>query len=285
MRPDMMIKEKTPAKEKQEEKKRLRERLLRIKHTIMVMSGKGGVGKSTIAANLAAGMARQGYVVGILDGDIHGPNIPKILGVEGRTLKGDKEGSMLPIEVYKNLSMVSVGNLLEDQDQPVIWRGPMKHSIMRHFLANVVWGDLDFLIVDLPPGTGDEPLSIAQLISEARSDVKPHAVVVTTPQDVALLDSRKSVEFAKTLNLRLMGIIENMSSFSCPHCGHAIDLFKVGGGERAAVDLQIPFLGAIPIDPAVVRDTDSGRPFMLHNMNCVAGMAFTRIVEKILKMF
>lgn len=281
----MNIQEKTPAKAKQEENKKLRERLAHIRHTIMVMSGKGGVGKSTVAANLAAGLARQGYAVGVLDGDIHGPNIPKILGVEGKTLRGDNAGNMLPIEVYKNLSVVSVGNLLENSDQPVIWRGPMKHSIMRHFLANVAWGDLDFLIVDLPPGTGDEPLSIAQLITESHSDMKPYAVIVTTPQDVALLDSRKSVEFAKTLDLRLLGIIENMSSFSCPHCGHAIDLFKVGGGERAAVDLKVPFLGAIPIDPTVVRDTDTGRPFMLYDMSCVAGMAFQRIVEKIEKLF
>jgi Mrp family chromosome partitioning ATPase len=251
----------------------------------MVMSGKGGVGKSTVAANLAAGLARKGYAVGILDGDIHGPNIPKILGVEGRPLKSDGKGGMLPVEVYKNLAVVSVGNLLENQDQPVIWRGPMKHSVMRHFLSDVTWGDLDFLIVDLPPGTGDEQLSIAQIISQAQVKEAPAAVVVTTPQDVALLDSRKSVEFAKTLNLRLLGVIENMSSFSCPHCGHAIDLFKVGGGERAADDLKVPFLGAIPIDPVVVRDTDSGRPFMLYDMSCVAGMAFTRIIDRIEKMF
>jgi len=281
----MKIKEKTPAKEKQEEEQKLIERLSRIRHTIMVMSGKGGVGKSTVAANLAAGLARQGYAVGILDGDIHGPNIPKILGVEGRPLRGDDGGNMLPIEVYKNLSVVSVGNLLENQDQPIIWRGPMKHSIMRHFLANVAWGELDFLIVDLPPGTGDEPLSIAQLIRDAKAGMTPYALVVTTPQDVALLDSRKSVEFARTLDLKMLGIIENMSSFSCPHCGHAIDLFKVGGGERAAIDLKVPFLGAVPIDPKVVKDTDEGKPFMLYDMSCAAGMAFQRIVEKIEKMF
>lgn len=280
----MNIKEKTPAKQKQEEMSRLKERLSCIKNTIMVMSGKGGVGKSTVAANLAAGLARQGYRVGILDGDIHGPNIPKILGVEGRPLRGDKDGTMIPLEVYKNLSVVSVGNLLENQDQPVIWRGPMKHTMMRHFLANVAWGELDFLVVDLPPGMGDEPLSIAQLIRDARTGMTPYAVVVTTPQDVALLDSRKSVEFARTLDLKLLGIIENMSSFSCPHCGHAIDLFKVGGGERAAGDLKVTFLGAVPIDPKVVRDTDEGRPFMLYDMSCVAGMAFQRVVEKIEKM-
>lgn len=280
---DMKIKEKTPAKEAKEAAEKLRQRLSRIRHTIMVMSGKGGVGKSTVAANLAAGLARQGYAVGILDGDIHGPNMPKILGVEGRPLKGDEDGNMLPVEVYKNLSVVSVANLLDNQDQPVIWRGPMKHSIMRHFLSDVKWGDLDFLIVDLPPGTGDEPLSIAQLIREAEKERPPYAVIVTTPQDIALLDSRKSVEFARSLQLTILGVVENMSSFSCPHCGHAIDLFKVGGGEKAAHDLNVPFLGAVPIDPAVVKETDLGRPFMLYNMSCAAGMAFQRVVEKVEK--
>ncbi|HVN72345.1 MAG TPA: Mrp/NBP35 family ATP-binding protein [Desulfomonilia bacterium] len=279
------IKDKPPTKKREDAKIKLTERISHIRHTIMVMSGKGGVGKSTVAANLAAGLARQGYTVGVLDGDIHGPNIPKILGVEGRPIEGDEKGNMLPVQVYKNLSMVSVGNLLENKDQPVIWRGPMKHTIMRHFLADVDWGELDFLIVDLPPGTGDESLSVAQIISEAHAENAPSAIIVTTPQDVALLDSRKSVEFAKALRLHLLGIIENMSTFSCPHCGHAIDLFKAGGGERAAQDLDVPFLGAVPIDLAVVRDTDSGRPFMLYDMSCVAGMAFQRIVEKVEKAF
>jgi ATP-binding protein involved in chromosome partitioning len=281
----IQIKEKPPAKKIKEGKEKITERLALIKHTIMVMSGKGGVGKSTVAANLAAGLARQGYSVGVLDGDIHGPNIPKILGVEGCSIKGDEEGYMIPVDVYKNLKAVSVGNLLENKDQPIIWRGPMKHSIMKHFINDVKWGKIDFLIVDLPPGTGDEPLSIAQIIREAHADRSPYAVIVTTPQDVALLDSRKSVEFAKALNLNMIGIIENMSTFSCPHCGHAIDLFKAGGGECAAHELNVPFLGAIPIDPVVVRDTDNGKPFMLYNMSCTAGMAFQRVIEKVLKSF
>ncbi|HOJ14262.1 MAG TPA: Mrp/NBP35 family ATP-binding protein [Deltaproteobacteria bacterium] len=278
----MKIREKTPQKQHAQEIEALSRRLEGIRHIVMVMSGKGGVGKTTVAANLSAALAREGYSVGILDGDIHGPNIPKILGVEGRTLSGNAEGDIVPVEVAKNLRLASVGNLLENQDQPVVWRGPMKHSMLRHFLGGVAWGELDFLVVDLPPGTGDEPLSIAQLIREASVDKVPYAIVVTTPQDIALLDSRKSVEFARTLDLRLLGIIENMSTFSCPHCGHAIDLFKVGGGERAARDLGVPFLGAIPIDPTVVRDTDDGRPFMFHNMSSAAGMAFGRIVEKVL---
>jgi Mrp family chromosome partitioning ATPase len=277
----IQIKDRPSSQKKDDSKEKLQQRISRIKNTIMVMSGKGGVGKSTVAANLAASLARKGYAVGILDGDIHGPNIPKILGVENQTLKGDEDGDMLPVEAYKNLKVVSVGNLLENRDQPIIWRGPMKHSIMRHFLKDVNWGELEFLVVDLPPGTGDEPLSIAQIISQAHVEHTPYAVIVTTPQDVALLDSRKSVEFARALRLTMLGIIENMSTFSCPHCGHAIDLFKAGGGERAAHELGVPFLGAIPIDPVVVKDTDSGKPFMLYDMSCVAGMAFQRIMEKV----
>jgi Mrp family chromosome partitioning ATPase len=280
----MKIREMTPEKKNAQDRERLKERLRHIRHIIMVMSGKGGVGKSTVAANLAAALAREGYTVGVLDGDIHGPNIPKILGVEGRPLLDNGKGDIVPIQVTKNLTVASVGNLMENQDQPIVWRGPMKHTMLRQFLAGVDWGGLEFLVVDLPPGTGDEPLSIAQLIREARPDGMPYAVVVTTPQDIALLDSRKSVEFSKTLGLKCLGIIENMSTFSCPHCGHAIDLFKVGGGERAARELEVPFLGAVPIDPLVVRDTDLGRPFMLHDMSCAAGMAFSRIVARIIGM-
>jgi ATP-binding protein involved in chromosome partitioning len=264
------------------EKAKLKERLSRIKHTIMVMSGKGGVGKSTVAANLATSLSLEGYAVGVLDGDIHGPNIPKILGVENRLLVGDDGGNIKPVEAAAKLKVISVGNLLENKDQPVIWRGPMKHSMIRHFLRDVNWGVLDFLIVDLPPGTGDEPLSIAQIIKQAHTNTPPYAIVVTTPQDVALLDSRKSVEFSRALNLRLLGIIENMSSMSCPHCGKPIDLFKTGGGERAAKDLKVPFLGAIPIDPAIVQDTDNGTPFVLADRDNEVNRAFKKIVTKIL---
>ena len=264
------------------EKAKLKERLSRIKHTIMVMSGKGGVGKSTVAANLATSLSLEGYAVGVLDGDIHGPNIPKILGVENRLLVGDDGGNIKPVEAVAKLKVISVGNLLENKDQPVIWRGPMKHSMMRHFLRDVNWGVLDFLIVDLPPGTGDEPLSIAQIIKQAHTNTPPYAIVVTTPQDVALLDSRKSVEFSRALNLRLLGIIENMSSMSCPHCGKPIDLFKTGGGERAAKDLKVPFLGAIPIDPVIVQDTDNGIPFVLADRDNEVNRAFKKIVMKVL---
>jgi ATP-binding protein involved in chromosome partitioning len=262
---------------------KLERRLSRIRHTIMVMSGKGGVGKSTVAANLAAGLSNKGYAVGILDADIHGPNIPKILGVQQEALVGDENGDISPVIAGADLKVISVGNLLENQDQPVIWRGPMKHSMIRHFLRDVNWGDLDFLIIDLPPGTGDEPLSIAQIIRQAHAGRSVSAVVVTTPQDVALLDSRKSVEFSRSLNLIVLGIIENMSGLVCPHCGESIDLFKTGGGERAARDLKVPFLGAIPIDPAIVHDTDNGTPFVLADTTTEASLAFKKIIRGVLE--
>ncbi len=274
------------ARQKELDAAKLKEKLSLIKNTIMVMSGKGGVGKSTISANLAMGLARQGYRVGVLDGDIHGPNIPKVLGVEGRQLMADENQNIVPVEAIEgNLKVVSVGYLLDSQDRPVIWRGPMKHTVMNQFLKDVNWGELDFLVVDLPPGTGDEPLSIAQIIKNVEGVNAPYAVVVTTPQDVALLDSRKSVEFAGALDLKLLGVIENMSGFVCPHCGERIDLFKVGGGKKAAEELKVPFLGAVPLDPQVVQDTDDGKPFMARNDDSPVVSSFNNIIDNILKRF
>ena len=233
---------------------RLEDRLSSIKHRLVVMSGKGGVGKSTVAANLAVAFAAEGHRVGILDGDVHGPNIPKMLGLEGASPQGSPAG-MLPLEASVNLKVMSMAFLLPDSDTPVAWRGPMKHTLFQQFLADVDWRELDYLIVDLPPGTGDEPMSIAQILG------KPlWTIIVTTPQDVALLDSRKSVMFAKSLDMNVLGIIENMSGLICPHCAGEIDLFKTGGGKRASKDLEVPFLGAIPIDPNVVLAGDAGIP-------------------------
>jgi len=265
------------------EETKLFRRLSGIKNTVMVMSGKGGVGKSTVSANIAVGLARQGYRVGVLDGDIHGPDMPKVLGVEDGKLMADENGNILPVAVSENLKLVSVGYLIDNQDTPVIWRGPMKHSVMKQFLRDVNWGDLDFLVVDLPPGTGDEPLSIAQIIKNAQGAVPPATVIVTTPQDVALLDSRKSVQFARALDLRILGIIENMSGFVCPHCGEAIDLFKVGGGKKAAEDLGVHFLGSIPIDPEIVKGTDDGKPFVANDDDSVSVKAFHHILANIIE--
>jgi len=233
---------------------RLADKLSSIKHRLIVMSGKGGVGKSTVAANLAVALAADGYRVGILDGDVHGPNIPMMLGLEGATPEAGSFG-LHPLEASANLKVMSMAFLLPSSDTPVAWRGPMKHTLFQQFLSDVDWGELDYLVVDLPPGTGDEPMSIAQILGSPL-----WAIIVTTPQDVALLDSRKSVVFAKNLEMNVLGIIENMSGLICPHCAEKIDLFKTGGGERASRDLAVPFLGTIPIDPKVVLAGDAGIP-------------------------
>ncbi len=272
------------ARQKEIDAAKLKANLSRIKNTILVMSGKGGVGKSTVSANLATGLVKRGYTVGVIDGDIHGPNMPKVLGVEDNELMVDEDRNIVPIEsMGGKLKVVSVSFMLESQDTPVVWRGPVKHQIMNQFVKDVSWGDLDFLVVDLPPGTGDEPLSIAQIILSTEGVHRPSAIVVTTPQDVALLDSRKSVEFAGKLEINLLGIVENMSGFTCPHCNNNIDLFKTGGGSRAASDLNVPFLGAIPIDHQVVIDTDAGRPFMAEDNDRLVTKAFDSVLDGILQ--
>ena len=253
----------------------LEARLRLIKHRITVMSGKGGVGKTTLAVNLAAGLAAQGKTVGILDGDVHGPNVPKMFGLDGRQPEMSESG-LEPIPFGEAIKVMSMAFMLPDPDTPVIWRGPMKHSVFKQFLAEVNWGSLDYLVVDLPPGTGDEPLSIAQLLPQPL-----WALIVTTPQDVALLDSRKSVVFARTLNMDVLGIVENMSGLSCPHCGENIDLFKHGGGERSALELGVPFLGSLPIDPAVVISGDTGIPAAVGSPDSVTAKAFLSLAEKI----
>jgi Mrp family chromosome partitioning ATPase len=249
--------------------------LAKIKHEIIVMSGKGGVGKSTVTVNLAVALAMRGYEVGILDADIHGPNIPKMLNIEDAQIQGDQDG-LYPVQVPPHLKVMSTAFLLGDRDTPIVWRGPMKMGALRQFVADVKWGELDFLIVDLPPGTGDEPLTIAQLMPEADG-----AVVVTTPQDVALLDSRKSVTFARSLKMPVLGMVENMSGLICPHCGKEIDLFKMGGGEKAAHEMGVPFLGRIPIDPSVVDSGDDGKPIVLSKRDSPASKAFEEIVDKL----
>jgi ATP-binding protein involved in chromosome partitioning len=260
--------------EDQERDKRVTEHLGKIRYKIMVMSGKGGVGKSTVAVNFAAVLAMEGLRVGILDADIHGPNIPKMWGADWRPLQNEGEG-IRPIEVLPNVKLISMGFLLPNPDSPVVWRGPIKHTAIKQFLGDVEWGDLDFLIVDLPPGTGDEPLSVAHLIKGVDG-----SIIVTTPQDVALLDSRKSVNFSKMLNVPVIGIVENMSGLKCPECGHLIPLFKIGGGEKAAKDLGVPFLGRVPIDPEVVQKSDSGTPYVVSYPDSEVTKAFQDMAEK-----
>ncbi len=226
--------------------------LRRIKRKILIMSGKGGVGKSTVAANLAIGLALHGYRVGLLDCDIHGPTIPTIFGMESMKPEVSEEGIM-PVEVLPNLSLMSIGFLLEDKDSPIIWRGPLKMGIIEKLLEDVVWGELDFLIIDLPPGTGDEPLSLAQLIPNIDG-----SILVTTPQEVALVSVRKSIGFSKNLNVPIIGIVDNMHGLVCPHCGKPIEVFRNGGVEKASKDFNIPILARLPIEPKVAEMEDKG---------------------------
>jgi ATP-binding protein involved in chromosome partitioning len=251
--------------------------LKKIKNKIVVLSGKGGVGKSTVSANLAFALSEKNYNVGLMDCDIHGPSIPKILGIEDKK-PVSTQTSISPVLVTPKLKVMSMGFLLHDKDSPVIWRGPLKMAAIKQFIGDFDWGNLDYLIVDLPPGTGDEPLSIAQLIPDSNG-----AVIVTTPQDVALVSVRKSINFVKKMNMPIIGIVENMSGFKCPHCTKEIDIFKTGGGQKISTDFQIPFLGKIPLDPNIVATGDSGEPFLIKNATTDAGNSFIQIVEKIEK--
>ena len=246
-----------------------------IKEKVLVLSGKGGVGKSTLTVNLARAMADKGKKVGILDTDIHGPNIPRMLGIEGQSVASNDEGRIVPFEMNPNFKVLSVSFLLEGEEQAVIWRGPLKYQMIKRFLEETEWGELDYLFIDSPPGTGDEPLSIGQLVPDA------HALIVTTPQDVSILDSKKAITFVKTLSLDNFGIVENMSGFVCPHCQKETKLFKKGGGEKVAKDFGLPFLGSVPIDPVVVVTGDSGAPLPKDSASHIALMKIAaKISEK-----
>ncbi|MFW9924717.1 MAG: Mrp/NBP35 family ATP-binding protein [Candidatus Thorarchaeota archaeon] len=251
--------------------------LKEIQHVLVIASGKGGVGKTTVAINLATSLAKRGYKVGILDADITGPNVPKMLGLEGkRPGYDDRLKKIIPIDSADGVKVISMELLLERADDAVIWRGPLKMGAINQFLGDVKWDKLDFLIVDLPPGTSDEPLSIAQMIPKADG-----VIIVTTPQEVALLDVLKSINFVKKVGMNVLGIIENMSGFKCPHCGKEVNIFKKGGGEKAAKEIGIPFLGDIPIDPEIVPLADSGKPFVSSKSS--ANSAFEKITDNILK--
>jgi len=265
-------------KQMQAEQEQIRQRVKQIKHQILVLSGKGGVGKSTVAANLAVSLALAGKKVGLLDIDIHGPSIPKILNLEEKAIQAIGD-TILPVEVTKNLKVMSIGFLLRGSDDAVIWRGPLKYQMIKQFLKDVDWGSLDFLVVDSPPGTGDEPLSIVQLLENPDG-----AVIVTTPQEIALSDVRKCITFCRNLKLPVIGVLENMSGFVCPKCGQRTDIFKTGGGEIMANEMHVPFLGRIPIEPQIVQSCDSGKPFLYHYNQSQTAKAFEKTLNTILEL-
>jgi len=270
---------KTLSKEEMEElreKLALQVNLSGIKHKVIVLSGKGGVGKSTVATNIAIALSQKGKKVGLVDVDIHGPSIPKMLGLEGAKLRGTEEG-MLPVDYSDSLKVMSIGFILRDQKDAIIWRAPLKHSLIRQFLRDVRWGDLDYLIIDSPPGTGDEPLSVVQLLENADG-----AVIVTTPQDVALTDVKKAITFCRQVNLPIIGVVENMSGFVCPYCGKTADIFKSGGGEKLASEMNVPFLGRIPLEPKIVESGDSGKPYLQYYRDSETSRAFDTTIQPIL---
>ena len=256
--------------------KRLQERMSQIRYKILVMSGKGGVGKTTVSVNLALSLAAKGHKVGILDTDIHGPNVAKMLGVQGEKMYSQDEHTIEPFEVNENLKAVSLAFAGNDDDTPIIWRGPLKISVIKQFLADVNWGALDYLIIDSPPGTGDEPLTVCQMIPELTG-----SIVVTTPQEVAILDSRKSITFSRQIKVALLGIVENMSGYVCPHCGERVDIFGKGGGEAACREMDAPFLGSIPIDPGLMQAEDRGISYVSTAPESACAIAINAIVDKI----
>jgi len=261
-------------KKQAEEQEILKIRMSKIKHKIAVISGKGGVGKSTVTVNLATAFALQGHKVGILDADIHGPSVPRLLGLTGQQVKSSPAGAF-PVKGPLDMKIMSIDFFL-DEKSPTIWRGPLKMRAIKQFLVEIVWGDLDYLFIDLPPGTGDEPLSIAQLLPELDG-----VIIITMPSELSSTIVKKSITFAETLKMSPLGVVENMSGFVCPKCGEKTEIFRSGGGERIAQQTGVRFLGSIPIDPRVGVDSDQGTPFVLSHKDSAAAKAFMEIVAKL----
>jgi ATP-binding protein involved in chromosome partitioning len=253
---------------------KLKARMSQIKHKIAIISGKGGVGKSTITTNLAAALAKQGSHVGVLDADIHGPSIPRLLGLEGQQVKSGPTGAF-PVPGPLGIKVMSIDFFLPEQT-PTIWRGPLKMRAIRQFLSDIVWGELDYLLIDLPPGTGDEPLSVAQLLPEMDG-----VIIVTMPSELSSAIVKKAITFAQRLNMPIIGVVENMSGFVCPNCGDRIEIFQSGGGRKMAQEAGVAFLGSIPIDPSVGSDADKGSPFVIAHPDSEASKAFNEIVGKV----
>lgn len=270
-------KEKAPHNELDDDQIAIRQNLSGVRNKILVLSGKGGVGKSTVSVNLAMSLAQQGKTVGLLDVDIHGPSVPKMLGLE-QARPDMKNNQLLPIDYDGQLKVMSLGFLMNGQDEAIIWRGPMKAGVIRQMIRDTLWASLDYLIVDCPPGTGDEPLSVVQLFEDATG-----AVVVTTPQEIALADVRRSINFCRQVSLPVLGVVENMSGFVCPDCGKTTEIFKSGGGEAMANEMNVPFLGRVPINLEVMRSCDSGRLYTRHYSERETAGAFEGIALAVME--
>jgi Mrp family chromosome partitioning ATPase len=260
------------------QQKEIKDRLSFIKNKFLVMSGKGGVGKSSVAAYLAVALAKRGYSVGLMDVDLHGPSIPRLLGLRGSIRPGGQEGKMLPVQYLPNMEVISIETLMGDKDAATIWRGPLKGGVIRQFIADIEWGDLDYLIIDSPPGTGDEPLTVAQNISDAM------AIIVTTPQEISLADVRKSINFCHQVGMKILGLVENMSGLRCPYCGKVIDIFKTRGGFETAKRENLRLLGTLPFEPEVVKEGDAGDISLLDNNELPITREFNNMVDEILKL-
>lgn len=263
-------------KEQSEQDASVDRSLKKIKNKLIVLSGKGGVGKTSVSVNLAIALANKGFNVGIMDVDLHGPDVPRMLGLKGM-LGMSKNNKLDPMKYSNNLKVVSIESLIASKDDAIIWRGPLKYSAIRQFIGEVEWGELDYLIIDSPPGTGDEPLTVAQTISDAK------AIIVTTPQEVSLADVRKSISFCRTLKMEIIGLVENMSSFTCPHCNKMVDLFGSGGGEKTAIVAGIEFLVRIPFDHNIVSCGDNGISLQEKYSDSQASKSFVELGEKISK--
>jgi Mrp family chromosome partitioning ATPase len=257
------------------EERAIRETLARIKHTYLILSGKGGVGKSTVAVNLAVALSRRNLSVGLLDIDLHGPDVARMLGLRG-TLAVDHDKKMVPFPYSASLKLVSIEHMLRETEKAVIWRGPLKRRAIRKFISDVQWGDLDYLIVDAPPGTGDEPLAVAKTIPDVS------AILVTTPTEVAQDNVRRAIRFCRKTRLAIFGLIENMRGLKCPYCGGAVALFGSGGSRKIATEAGISFLGSIPFDPNVVVNSDAGCAYLEDDPNSTTASVFTRIVDRII---
>jgi len=273
MQQDEQMKHKQAMMQAQDEE--IKEKLKDFKNKLLVMSGKGGVGKSTIAAYLAVGLAKKGHQVGLMDVDLHGPSIPRLLGLKGSIQSSAESNKGIPLKYLPNMEVMSIEALLGDKDTATIWRGPLKIGVIKQFINDIAWSNSDYLVIDCPPGTGDEPLTIAQVIPDTK------AVIVTTPQEISLADVRKSINFCHQVNMEILGLIENMSGLKCPYCGKTIDLFKTNGGMITAKKAGLTLLGSLPLEPEIVSEGDIGSVAWMDKEDMPYTKSFNKIVDRV----